>query len=230
MDQPGQPEHLTLAELDRGCAEETDKFLRRQNADPRYCYELFRRAIRERDEHAWQCVYQRYTAQVGRWVERHPAFVSTGEDREYFVNRAFERLSSSLTPDFPCSELRQVLRYLQMCVHSVIMDHVRAAEHAVICAQVELPESAPLPDAGVESQVVDGIDRDQLWQVVSELCGGEQEYAVMYASYVLGLKPAELCRRDPRAFPSVQSVYRIKENVLARLRRDPRLKLMFEDA
>jgi hypothetical protein len=230
MEEPFQPERLTLSELDQGCARETERFLRRQDANPRYCFELFRRALRERDERAWECIYQRYTPLVGRWVERHPSYVSSGEDRAYFVNRAFERLSSSLTPAFPCSELKQVLRYLQMCVHSVIVDHMRAAEHAVVSAQVELSERAPLPDAGVESQVVAGIDRDQLWGIVRELCGGGQEYAVLYACYVLGLKPAELCRRDPGAFPSVKEIYRIKENVLARLRRDPRLKVMFEDA
>jgi hypothetical protein len=46
----------------------------------------------------------------------------------------------------------------------------------------------------------------------------------VYASFALGLKPREIYARSGGLFDDVKEVYRVKENVLARLRRDPELK------
>jgi len=50
---------------------------------------------------------------------------------------------------------------------------------------------------------------------------------VVYGTYVLDLKPRELCRRYRSVFSSVREVYRIKQNVLARLRRDEQWAAQF---
>jgi hypothetical protein len=46
----------------------------------------------------------------------------------------------------------------------------------------------------------------------------------VYGSFVLALKPRELAARYPEMFDDVRQVYRIKENVLARLGRDAELQ------
>ena len=57
-----------------------------------------------------------------------------------------------------------------------------------------------------------------------DLSDNDRERLVVYASFSLGLKPRELCAQYGDQFANVRDVYRIKQNVLERLRRDPELK------
>ncbi len=115
---------LTISGISHRCAQESDRFFNRQAYDPRFCYELFRRAILLRNELAWARIFAQYQRLVSHWVERNAAFASSGEDVVYFVNRAFEKMWLGITPKkfetFP--DLKSILRYLQMCVHSVLID------------------------------------------------------------------------------------------------------------
>jgi len=132
-------EHLTLAGIAHRCAQESERFFRRLSNDPRYCFELFRRAILERSQEAWELVYAQYHALVLKWAALHPALSATVEEPQYFVNRAFEKMWLSITADkFVCfPDLKSVLRYLQMCVHSVIVDSARRAEQSSADASTE---------------------------------------------------------------------------------------------
>jgi hypothetical protein len=63
----------------------------------------------------------------------------------------------------------------------------------------------------------------EFWEEVDARLRDEKERRVVYGSFVLALKPRELCAQFPETFCDVNQVYRIKENVLARLRRDTEL-------
>ncbi|RME44390.1 MAG: sigma-70 family RNA polymerase sigma factor [Chloroflexi bacterium] len=228
------PQLLSLAGIAHRCAQETDLFFRRQSYDPRYCFELFRRAFLHRNQRAWELVYAQYRPLVAGWVERHAAFPATGEETQYFVNRAFEKMWSAVSPDgfdrFP--DLRSLLSYLQMCVHSAIVDEVRSAERLAVDVDVDV--SAATNRAGspsVEDQALTQAQREELWQFVNERLNDEKERLVVYGSFALALKPRQLYAELGHAFSDVSEIYRIKQNVLARLRRDPELKkLLGEDA
>ena len=56
----------------------------------------------------------------------------------------------------------------------------------------------------------------------------EEERALIYLKYELGLKSAEVQGRRPDLFPTVNDVYRVTRNLLDRLRRSPRLRECFE--
>jgi DNA-directed RNA polymerase specialized sigma24 family protein len=212
---------LDLAEVARRCAQETARFFQRQNHDPRFCYELFRRAILDRDDCAWELLYAQYRPLVAGWVMRHPAFASSGEDSEYFVNRALEKLWVALPPErfsqFP--DLPALLRYLQMCVHSAVLDHVRSAEHAAVCVADDAAA-----DVALEDEALAHAHRDEFWREIDGRLRDEKERCVVYGSFVLALKPRELYTRFPGTFRGIQEVYGIKENVLARLGRDEELR------
>ena len=125
---------LTLAGLGHRCAQESDHFFHRRPHDPRYCYELFRRAIVERSEHAWELLYRQYQALVAGWVRRHEAYGHSGEEIHYFVNRAFEKMWSAVTPEKFANfqNLKSLLGYLATCVNSVLMDNARSAERRAL--------------------------------------------------------------------------------------------------
>ncbi len=92
-------QRLTIASISDRCAQETALFFQHSSYDPRYCYELFRRAIVEHNQHAWAAIYAQYRLLVTSWIERHPAFEASGEEVDYFTNRTFEKMWVSAAPD-----------------------------------------------------------------------------------------------------------------------------------
>src|SRR5437588_8900709 len=86
---------LSTRELANRCLEETRKFLRGHPSDERYSLALFRRAIVERDEHAWASLYQQYAPLVLTWIARHPVAAEALEQDggDALVNAAFAKFS-----------------------------------------------------------------------------------------------------------------------------------------
>jgi hypothetical protein len=230
---------LTLTGLSHRCAQESDLFFQRREHDPRYCFELFRRAVVHRNERAWELVYTQYRPLVSGWVERHSLFTAVNEETAYFVNWAFEKMWSVMSPEkfagFP--DLKSVLRYLQLCVHSVLVDYMRTSEQAALLEDLGVDdESGRLTAAyhtsgsALEDNVMARLERQELWRQINDRLKDERERHVLYGSFVLGLKPAELCNQFAGSFHDVTEVYRVKENLLARLRRDEELREFWGDA
>src|SRR6266849_8684188 len=225
-----QMELLSINDLARCCSEETNKFLKQSVSNDRYCLELFRRAISKRDEDAWACIYQQYAPLVLTWVNQHQSATSLlGQDGcAPLVNAAFAKFSQALTPakmgNF--DSLAAVLKYLKMCVHSVIADEVRARQARQFEEALELMEHEPATDDPADS-VISNLSAQGLWQVIQEELNGEDERVLIYLAYIHGMKPSEISSQNRRLFPTVDDVYRIKRNVLERLRRNRRLQTMF---
>lgn len=217
---------LTLAGLTHRCTQETESFFRRAAYDPAFCYELFRRAVLERNQRAYDCLYRQYQPLVAGWVERHPSYPGTGEEIQYFVNRAFEKLWHALTPEKfqRFHDLKSLLSYLKLCAHSVVIDFARARQHALLD---EAPSDALLAGQAsptdVEADVVEQAQQQEFWRLINQRLADEREQAVVFGSFVLAMKPAELQLRYAHLFSDVKDVYRTKQNVLERLRRDPEL-------
>ncbi|HLZ10143.1 MAG TPA: hypothetical protein VKT80_16250, partial [Chloroflexota bacterium] len=108
-------QHLPLAELARSCEEETRKFRRGEASDTTACHEIFRRAIRERDQDAWTRVVEQYRGIVIAWVRRHPGSRVVVEDDDHWVDLAFARLFRAIGPERfdQFGDVPQILRYLQ---------------------------------------------------------------------------------------------------------------------
>lgn len=227
---------LSLGEIALRCAQETQKFFQQLAHESGYCFELFRRAVVTGDQRAWDLIYQQYHAQVLRWVNRHPAFSACREEAQYFVNRVFERLWRSLTPEkfVHFADLRRVLAYLQMCVHSLILDDCVRAREVPGSDEQELEESLERllyrDGQTPEGEALARSRRQRLWQWLEGRLKDASERAVVEGLFVFGLKPREMPAAYPALFTSVQEVYRLKQNVLERLRRDPGLRSLLDDA
>ena len=141
---------LPINDLARCCSEETNKFLKQSVSNDRYCLELFRRAIVKRDDDAWSCIYQQYAPLVLTWVTQHQsAAPMLGQDGSApLVNAAFAKFSQALTPakmeNF--DSLAAILKYLKMCVHSVVADEVRSRQARQYEETLELIEHEPAAD------------------------------------------------------------------------------------
>jgi hypothetical protein len=223
-------EEINLNGIVSRCQLESELFFQRQAFDPRYCFELFRRAVLLRSDEAWECIFRQYRGLIFSWIERHPLTAVLDEEPDYYLNRVFEKVWAVITPqkfaEFP--DLKSLLRYLQLCVHSVIVDHARAREQAELMEEDSEPENLAFSEETREERgVEDMIQRRQqgreVWNWVLQRLKTEQERVLVFAMYALALKPREVLEGYPRTFRSIDDIYMVKENVLSRLRRDKEL-------
>ncbi len=221
----------SLQTLAQQCAQETQRFFQHQTGDARSCLELFQRAIVTKQEKAWEAIYQQYEPQVTKWVLRHPSFSATGESADYFVNLAFLRLWTAITPakfaEF--SDIREVMRYLQLCVHSVIIDYLRARPSVAIGFEDHEAQRI-LAEKGIriDAKVLNKVQQEELWEIIKTRLQNEKERFVFDCCYKLDMKPGEIFQQYRDRFKDVREIYRIKENILARLRRDKEIQTFLQ--
>lgn len=224
-------EELDIDLLARRCAEETERFFRKQKSQDDFCFELLRRALVLRNEAAWERIYLQYRTLIVSWVQRHPNFAQCNEEIHYFVNGAFARMWKWCTPAKfgELGTLPKVLAYFRACVYTEVSDHYR--EH-VEPHQTEAWLDAiaeQLPAAPPPSVILETTERATFWRLVQERLQSEQERLLIEYHFVLGYKPREICALNRQAFADADEVYRVKENLLRRLRRDPSLRHFFPD-
>lgn len=218
-------EGTSVAELARHCREETGKFVRGEPRDDSYCFELFARAIERREPPAWEAIVAQYRGMVIAAIKQHSAAALVGENDDFWVNRTFQRFWIALGRDRfgHFNGLPALLKYLKMCAHSVLMDEVRARRGAQLSSLEDLP-----PGAGqavdAEDEAIGALSGVELWQVVKQVLPEESEWLVAYLSLARDLKPAEIQQRHQDRFATVADVYRIKRNVLDRLRRSAEIR------
>jgi len=206
------------------CEQETTRFFRNDQEDEGdSCLKLFKLAGLQNNEEAWEAIYRQYAPLVKGWVLRHPAFPQTGEDAEFFINMAFSRMWRAMTPQ-KCEQfdnIKSVLRYLQACTHSAILDVVRNNQLELLDIEArELHQQNDANAAGSNERLYDMLYCKEALEIIKQRMKTVQEHTVLYESYVLGLKAGDIFQRHPELFQSVKEVYRVKENILARLRRD----------
>jgi hypothetical protein len=74
------------------------------------------------------------------------------------------------------------------------------------------------------------LDGQALWRWVQEQLQDEREECVVNAMFILAMKPREVVENFQDIFTDVNEVYRVKENLLARLRRNDDLNQFFDNA
>ena len=216
---------LSLPALVRRCATESDHFYHNRSYDARFAHELFRRALVEHDQIAWEHVYSHYSPLVESWVRRSGAFVGSGESSEFFVGAAFTKFWRAVSPErfATFATLAALLAYLQLCTSSVVIDSVRAQSWAEMVADDALPADQ-MPRASADDEAIDRVSRAEFWRYIDTQLHCDAERAVVLGSFVLGMKPGEICDQRPDLFANVCDVYNIKRNVLSRLSRNPELR------
>jgi len=200
-------------------------FVRGEASDGAPGLELFRRAIAERDEAAWAAVISVYrdllVGQAGRQLVRK----LVDEDDRFCVDRAFQRFWNATRPEAmqEFADLASVLKYLKMCLGCVLLDEARVRRRQPWVSLDEVPEHAQA-SADAAAAAVEQVARRELWQAINAELRDETERLLTRLSFVAGLTPREIQARYPDRFASVTDVYRLKRNVLDRLRRSPAIR------
>ncbi len=226
-DPASEIENIVIEELVQRCAIESERFYRGQSHDSRYSYELFRRALVDRDEVAWNYLFQQYSSLVESWIRRSSAFTNSGESSEYFVVGAFTKFWRAITPErfasFP--NLAALLQYLQLCASSVVIDTVRAQSWAEMMPEERI-DASHAPRTSPDEEAMQRVDRQEFWRFIDSQLHSERERVVVFGSFVLGLTPRAIFERYAALFDSIHDVYNIKRNVLSRLSRNNHLRAL----
>ena len=224
MTRVDRPEQLSAVEVCRRCREETARFQRREPHDDSFCWEMMRRAVGDRDADCWQAMTEIYHASVATWCRRAGGVVAELDDlvtevwAKFWQHFTLEKLT-------PAGGAAAVLQYVKMCARSVVMDQGRARSRDIpLESAAQRADTRPTP-ADVQA---DQAARTELWQLVTRHLRNERERVVIYLSFVVGMKPAEIAAERPDLFPSVRDVYSTKRNVLDRLYRSDELRAWLE--
>ena len=179
---------LSVPELAQRCAEETDKFTRRQSNDPQFCFELMRRALADLSDEAFTHVFQVYERPVTNWVYQHSRFALTGESAEFFVGAAFRAFHFALQgPKFArFPNLASVLSYLKLCVHTAVAQYLRDDERGRTIPMEDAGELAGSHDPGEQAEA------GELWAHICQLLPDERDQLLARCAFVLRLKPREI--------------------------------------
>jgi len=221
MSQAIKLQQMAVADLADQCGQETDRYFHQQSSDSSFCFELFRRAIQESNQAAWETICIQYQPLVSGWVRQHSGFQDSGEEIQFFVNGAFGKIYTTITPvKFAgFSDLGSLLRYLKLCVFSVIIDFVRSSEQITPYSLEEASKTVST-DPPVEEQQSDQAYQRAFWEWINARLNDYKERLVIYGSFVLALKPQEIYDLFQNRFDDVDEIYRVKQNVISRFRRD----------
>jgi len=232
----------TLGRLVLRCRAETDLYLKRDRYDPAYCFEIWRRAIQQRDHDAWEAVFNTYSSFVRNWLQKQTKNrPSIRFDEDALLNGVFFRLLRFVTPEkfgnFP--NLSALLKYLQMCCLTEVQDTVRDQQARFFDISLERnvggeddnnndgelsPANRISSDEDVERSATERSDRAPFWEVVARHLPDEADKLAVYARFVHQMPPREIAQTYPQYFADVDGVYRCLKNALWRLKHDPALQ------
>ncbi len=221
------PAQLDLFALVRQCAVESERFYHDQPHDTRFAYELFRRAFVDCNEMAWQYIYIHYSPLVERWVRRCGAFASTGESSDFFVVAAFTKFWRAISAErFPSfTNLASLLQYLQLCTNCAVIDTVRSQTRNGTLGEEAL-SAMHTTYTSPDEEAMERVTREEFWTYLNTQLHDEAERVVVFSSFIMGLKPGDICHQRPDLFPCVNDVYNTKRSVIGRLSRDQQLRRM----
>jgi hypothetical protein len=221
---------LALAQVDlttlaKRCVLEHERFNRGEASETHFAYELFRRAIAERNQEAWEHIFACYAPLIERWIRRSGVLRTTGESMDYFIGAAFMRFSTTITPNRfeSFTTLAGLLSYLQRCTFGAIIDSIRTRSRAEVLLEDTILSSSSLQHMPHEEAFA-RISGAEFWKFIDTLLNSVTERLVIYYSFIHGMKPSEIFAKYPDMFASVNEVYTTKRNVLERLGRNQELR------
>ncbi|MGI8552909.1 MAG: hypothetical protein ACR2PL_19295 [Dehalococcoidia bacterium] len=213
---------LAVAEPCRRCQEEIARYRRDQPFDDRYCFDLIRRAIVERDDDCWVELHVVYHEQVSAWCRR--ASAGPPLELEELVSLTWQKfwLNYTAAKLAIAGSSAGVLKYIKLCAYSVTADAARARSSLLSLdeAAIDRPDKDPTPADRHADQTI----RAEFWELINLHLRNQRERVLMHLLYEIGLKSAQVQALRPDLFPDAGDIYRLHRNILDRLRRSHELQ------
>src|SRR6266566_3071528 len=194
MDMDESPKNMRLPALADRCMSEINNFRRGEASSDQYCLEIFRRAMLEHDDAAWDLLVGRFKEFLLAAFRRHPRSEAATrlDSPENYVARAFTRfwIAAVHNQQMTFTSLGGALRYLRVCLDSTILDMLRSDARRT---EVPLPETGFAGEPAVEDQ----DEGSELWEVIRDMLPSERERRLAFLLYQCNLKPREIVRLRP---------------------------------
>jgi DNA-directed RNA polymerase specialized sigma24 family protein len=191
-------------------------------------YDLFRRAIEQRDADAWADISRHYRGLLAAWANQSSTRNIIAEPPEDIADQAFARawaaLSSARFTAFP--HIASLLAYLRACVRATMIDQAR--EQAGQLRAVQSIVSTGV-SAAPEQAVLEELNRTEIWRLIARMTSNPQEQVIVRESLVDALPPRAIQARHPDMFADVMQVYRVKRNLINRFQRNRELQRLWQE-
>ncbi len=173
--------------------------------------ELFRRAVKERNQGAQRRLEQHFSAMVLDCIHDHPSrdLACRLYAEEYYVIQTFKRCwqISLQHHEFEFKSMADVLYYLRVSLNAAILDALRSySRHG----------EAPLPKSLVarESFSNDDDSSHKVWRIIEEKLSDARERQLAFLLFHCALRPGEIARSCTNDFNDVQEVSRMRRDIM----------------
>ncbi len=219
-------EHLSTTDLIQEVKQEIQHYVHGRATMNTSAFELFRRALKLRDEQAWEGLYQLYSNLVSSWILHLVAEAQlTQDDLVALINATFAKFAQSISAQkfANFSSLERLLVYFKLCAQSVVRDEMRIRRprqrHELTMDAIE---DEPLMDDPA-NVVLEKLEASEVWQIICRSVRPDERLILLH-NCVLDCPARELQQCYPTVFASVDEVYRIRRNVIERLKRNRQLR------
>jgi hypothetical protein len=225
----GDLRDLPLLELRALAQAQEHKYACGEVTDDAAGLELFRRAMVDGDEGAWEVITDIYRGLLVAQASRRVVRGLVVEDDGFCVDRAFQRFwrASRNGHVHEFNDLASILKYLKMCLSSVLLDEARARRRQAWVSIDDVPPETCV-SADPSAQVINQLAGRELWKIIDSELVDPSERLLARLSFVGGLTPREILARHLDRFEDVFEVYRTKRNMIERLRRCRALRQLLE--
>lgn len=206
-----------LQSILENCLNELKLFKQTGTGESVHCLKLFRIGIQDEDQHAFSLIFLNFHSQVEHWIFAHEKFYITGESVEHFVSVTFSKFYHALQGSkfARMDTFAGVMKYLKLCVHSVITDYLRSLP----------PPTVNIEDVAIatESKPLDATF-DEIWQRILVLITDPIDQLIARKVFVEGYRPAEICEQFSDKFENPRQVSVALQRIRRHLRTDNQLR------
>jgi DNA-directed RNA polymerase specialized sigma24 family protein len=196
---------LSLSELEARCRSETRRYRREKQSDPRFCLEIFQRALRHidavaetrevryQDDAARELLVQLYSDYVKAQINRAALRTTALED---MVQQAWIRFWSAANNGLAFDTLEAALAYLRRATVSTLIEQQRSeaqrrSREESLQLMIERGEPGPSDSNG---DPFDAHRRRRFRERCREILGDTIELRVLWMRYSFGLAPNEIAQ------------------------------------
>ncbi|MEM7332058.1 MAG: hypothetical protein AAF490_08200 [Chloroflexota bacterium] len=220
---------IPIEELGCLCQEEETRPREQRDKAHSYCYELFREAVVHDKQMAWTLIYYQYEGLIRFWLQRQPAFPLLDEPIDGLTNNVYTRFFKALkgiqeqdfNGRFP--NISAIMGFLSECARTAVLDIAKSQLRKQAEPLGPREESIAIPHNIGESLEFSEWQQALLKQIEQHL-HNEKEEIIFYATYILGLKAAQIKAKYPNLLKTPTDLYQTRLRIMRRLRKDPSLK------
>jgi hypothetical protein len=202
------------------------RYQKREESDPAYCIELFRRALHGKQEEAWErlldgCIADFVRAKLYRHVCWRLA--RKYQEEKFYVMESFTRLwRSNVGHPLRLESLGGLLSLLHQCLHSAILEELRFWTPPDARGKRSVPQPAQSEPMTGPDPTADDVLRRELLLEMKACARTDRERRIFALRWEQGYTPQAMVEIWPEVFPSTHEISQILQNILARFYRRQR--------